>query len=323
MKICEPEYYSKFKCIADRCSDTCCKLWQVELDSDAFLLLNEIKNSDDFSDIKIKGKNSRAVILPCKNGDCPFLEKSLLCGLYKKVGHDRLPLTCQLYPRFFNTFGGYEERGLSFSCPTAADLIFKNGLEFNEILNDDPITSFTDVNAERFIVVKEIRDYLIDWVKLSELTLSELIGSILEYAKAVSDLLSNARYAEASDLKLLNIGSFSYSEKLFKRTVNLHLRNIILRDNWKLILKSASYNIDRDNINYFKIWFCYFVYRYLIRSAGELDFEAVIKSAIISYFLISRIGEDQKLSMQLYSKETEHNKRNIDRLFSFSKKIKF
>ena len=72
-----------------------------------------------------------------------------------------------------------------------------------------------------------------------------------------------------------------------------------------------------------KIWFCYFVYRYLIRSAGELDFEAVIKSAIISYFLISRIGEDQKFSMQLYSKETEHNKRNIDRLFSFSKKIKF
>ena len=51
MKIREPEYYSKFKCIADRCPDTCCRYWQVELDEEAFstirLSLDEFITEED------------------------------------------------------------------------------------------------------------------------------------------------------------------------------------------------------------------------------------------------------------------------------------
>ena len=53
MKIREPEYYSKFKCVADRCTDTCCRYWQIELDEDAFKTVNKFKNNSDFADVKI------------------------------------------------------------------------------------------------------------------------------------------------------------------------------------------------------------------------------------------------------------------------------
>ena len=32
MNVTKPNYYDKFFCIADKCPDTCCALWQVELD---------------------------------------------------------------------------------------------------------------------------------------------------------------------------------------------------------------------------------------------------------------------------------------------------
>ena len=324
MKIREPEYYSKFKCVADRCTDTCCRYWQIELDEDAFKTVNKFKNNSDFADVKIKGKKSDSVILPCKNGNCPFLEGTLLCGLYKKVGHDNLPRTCRLYPRFFNTFGGYEERGLSFSCPTAAELIFKSKPEFNEILNDEPITSFTNVDAERFSAIIDSRNYIIDYVYSSNRALNELVAEIIDYANRVDKALRAERFADAAKERIsYEKPTFVYTERVFNKTVALHLHNRILRSSWKDTLKAISYDVNSENTDCFKIWFCYFVYRYLIRSASDLNFTAVIKAAILSYYLISRLGEDQKLSMQRYSKETEHNQENVDRLFRFAEKIKF
>ena len=32
MKIRVPDYYKDFKCIAERCTDTCCAGWQVDVD---------------------------------------------------------------------------------------------------------------------------------------------------------------------------------------------------------------------------------------------------------------------------------------------------
>ena len=323
MKIREPEYYSKFKCIADRCPDTCCRYWQVELDEGAFSTVCAHKNDSDFREVKVKGRRSNAVILPNKNGNCTFLEDSLLCGLYKKVGHDNLPRTCRLYPRFINTFGGYEERGLSFSCPAAAELIVENKLNFNETINEEPITSFTDVDAESFKTVKEVRDYLIDYISCSDLPLNELVSAILVYAKKTQYNLEKGQFSSAINLRITeNYEPIYYSKKLFNKTVSLHLRNSILRNEWKSTLISSSYEIGYEDVSSFKTWFNYFIYRYLIRCADELDFLSVIKAAILSYFLISRLGEDQRLSMQLYSKETEHNQRNIERLFGFAKRTK-
>ena len=36
MKIVTPNYYKDFKCIADKCSDTCCAGWDVDVDEQSY-----------------------------------------------------------------------------------------------------------------------------------------------------------------------------------------------------------------------------------------------------------------------------------------------
>ena len=32
MLIAKPDYFDRFQCIADRCDDSCCKEWDVQVD---------------------------------------------------------------------------------------------------------------------------------------------------------------------------------------------------------------------------------------------------------------------------------------------------
>ncbi len=318
MKITKPQYFDYFKCVADKCEDTCCRFWQVELDRESF---DEVSR---FNNIKIKGRKDQAVILPCKNGGCPFLEDSLLCSLHKEVGHDRLPRTCRLYPRFINTFGGYEEQGLSFSCPTAARLIYSNPLRLIEEENEAPITSYTEVDANLFSAILKIRSVILEYLRNTEDKLETAVGRLLAYSEK-ADRIIKEKDTESEELYLVPSApiEFEYSEKIFNKTVSVHLKNTFLRKEWKQKLKSTKFGKNNEDLHAFKVWFSYFIYRYLLRSAVDLEFPAVIRSALLSYFLIARIGEEPCVSMQLYSKETEHNERNISRLFKLGRKLIF
>ena len=43
MKISVPEYFTKFKCRADKCLDNCCVGWEIDIDQDT---LQKYKNLD-------------------------------------------------------------------------------------------------------------------------------------------------------------------------------------------------------------------------------------------------------------------------------------
>ncbi len=36
MKIRVPKYLNKFKCIADKCEDTCCAGWEIVIDEETY-----------------------------------------------------------------------------------------------------------------------------------------------------------------------------------------------------------------------------------------------------------------------------------------------
>ncbi len=317
MKICEPTYFSEFNCIADRCTDTCCRYWQVELDAESY---NTVSRYKKILNLRIKGKDDNSVIIPLCSGNCPFLDASLLCNLYKDLGHDSLPYTCRVYPRFYNTIGGYEERGLSFSCPTAAELIYNNEIHLTDKEDDTPILNYTDVDADRFIAVKGLRNRLLTEVNSSGLDLKALTASIIEFADKAEKALKNNNLSYLTEIHLeFPKNEFVYSYKLFRKSVVLHLSNNVLRPEWKDMIKNASFENRNEDPHSFKTWFTYFIFRYMIRSLTDLEFGSVIKAGILSYYFISTLGMEHIKGMQLYSKETEHNERNIKRLFSVAK----
>ena len=44
MKIIAPNYYSQFKCIADKCNHSCCIGWEIDIDNETLEKYNKINN---------------------------------------------------------------------------------------------------------------------------------------------------------------------------------------------------------------------------------------------------------------------------------------
>ena len=44
MKIRMPYYYKDFKCIASKCTDTCCAGWQIIIDEDTYSKYKNVKS---------------------------------------------------------------------------------------------------------------------------------------------------------------------------------------------------------------------------------------------------------------------------------------
>lgn len=118
MKIFVPDYYKDFKCIADKCRHTCCKGWEVEIDSDS------LKRFEKYKDIEDKIEHGDSDHFKLLEGEvCPFLLENGLCDMILKYGEDMLCQTCTDHPRFRNYFTDRIEMGLGMVCEEAARII--------------------------------------------------------------------------------------------------------------------------------------------------------------------------------------------------------
>lgn len=125
MVIEKPDYYDLFVCIADKCPDTCCAGWEVDLDEDTWEYYQQIPGS--------LGKKLRSCmredgqwryIALNKKGRCPFLQDDGLCEIILQIGEESLSVTCSEHPRYFVDACSWELQDLSLGCPEAARLFF-------------------------------------------------------------------------------------------------------------------------------------------------------------------------------------------------------
>lgn len=124
MEFRMPSYYNSFKCIADKCPDTCCAGWAIVIDEKTLKSYKDmpgeageyIRDKVDFEEEIYKRCGER----------CAFLNDCNLCDLIINQGEDKLCKTCTRYPRHFEEYGNLVEAALSMSCPVAARLIIDN-----------------------------------------------------------------------------------------------------------------------------------------------------------------------------------------------------
>lgn len=126
MTIEYPDYYNKFRCIADRCPDTCCAGWEVDLDEESWYRYQVARGRlhEKLQEYLIEEDGWRYLRLT-KDGRCPFLKDDNLCELYEVCGEDFLSVTCQEHPRYFIDCGDYEQRDMSLGCPEVARILFE------------------------------------------------------------------------------------------------------------------------------------------------------------------------------------------------------
>jgi|GEM_PF-457891 len=129
-----PEYYNKFRCIADRCPDTCCAGWEVDLDEDAVSYYGIMPGPlGERIRACMKTEGEFCYFPLTKEGRCPFLDEKGLCEIILQAGDGSICQTCREYPRYYVQAGSYEQRDMSLSCPEVCRLVLDAPLPFRWI----------------------------------------------------------------------------------------------------------------------------------------------------------------------------------------------
>lgn len=118
-----PDYYNKFKCIADKCKHSCCIGWEIDIDDATFKKYSNLET--DFT-IKLKNNIELGETPHFKLGQderCPFLNRNGLCDIITNLGEDMLCQICSDHPRFRNFYDNFTEIGLGIACEAAAEII--------------------------------------------------------------------------------------------------------------------------------------------------------------------------------------------------------
>ncbi len=170
MKNYQPDYYNNFKCIADKCSITCCQEWKIAVDDATNRKWKKLSadkvsgKSDNLSSYTFHKDGSLVIKLDEKHR-CPFLSKDKLCHLVMTYSDEVLSETCALFPREIHRFSTHEERTLMPCCPAVIDLWCEKPVTF-------PVISETRNNLSTAF---SIRDNLIKLISDQGLSVEQAL----------------------------------------------------------------------------------------------------------------------------------------------------
>ena len=147
MILRKPDFYNSFKCIAGRCSDTCCVGWEIDIDESSQESYRKVAGA--FGDkLRQNIEDGHFKLLP--HDRCPFLDKGNLCEIYTHLGEGALCDICREHPRFVEVYGDIMEKGLGLCCEEAARLLLEGEgpLTFTAEETDEPEDEIDDDDRE-------------------------------------------------------------------------------------------------------------------------------------------------------------------------------
>ena len=302
-----PNYYSKFKCIADKCKHSCCVGWEIDIDD---LSLECYKTMDGSFGEKICNNidfdcESPHFIL--KDDDrCPFLTENNLCEMICELGDESLCDICADHPRFRNFFSDCVEEGIGLCCEEAARIVLCEKDHFKLLPSGDFSCIYCDEEKELLLERQEVFDLL----QNTEFSISERL------------MMLSQKYA------------FDVNDFYNKKLCDLFLWLERLDEKWTELLESISnYScvnsvLDSERLsNAFENLSCYFVFRHFFdsmfdgRQQGRIKF-AVAGCVLVALLCNSYLAEHGSISIsemaefcRMFSSEVEYSEDNLDILF--------
>lgn len=285
MKLYAPSYYKKFKCIADKCSHSCCIGWEIDIDPETQEKYDaltggygeKIKESIEISDtphFKLQ-----------KNDRCPHLNKQGLCNIITNLGEGYLCEICREHPRFYNFTPQGCEVGLGMACEEACRVILSTDFDGNltEIGELDGDACYEDLDT--LPLRKRVIDLLATDTPYEECvsTLCDEMGidrGCFELDGWTS-VLKSLEYLdpEHKDLFLRCDGEYKCSEQALKRALG------------------------------------YFVYRHCATALDMAEFYQSLCFSLFCACLLRRVASslgDTSLAARIVSEEIEYSTDNTD-----------
>lgn len=251
-----PDYYDKFKCIADKCEDTCCAGWQIVIDEASMEKYKKIKGDYiwkvmgcvDWETGTFRQDNAKR---------CAFLNEQNLCDLYTNAGEDSLCKTCRDYPRHIEEFEGVREISLSVSCPEVARILMERQtpVVYNTIENaeEKETEDFGDFDPFLFSILEDARKEMLSIAQNRELSIKNRATHILAMAHDMQGRINRGAMFECEAViekyktekarnyitNYLAQKDRTIEEKLTREMFEKLYKLEVLRDDWKDVLHNT------------------------------------------------------------------------------------
>ena len=315
IKVFVPTYFDKFRCIADKCPDTCCVGWEVDIDEETAEKYSKV-DGDLGNKIRkhlTHDETGCNIFTLCEGDRCPFLNNCNLCEIQAEKGENFLSKTCTLFPRFFDDFGSFREMGLGFGCPEGAKIILSEKEPFTLKPYDECDCESTDIDEQLLDTLTTLRNGIFAVLEKNELSFKEKAKNILDMAKKVQRELDGDEFADETqhrdfgtcltileNMEYISVERREFIQNLKTKTLSSNALNIYQSDFEKLMK--------------------YYVFRYLLKAVYDYDVLTKVKYGIFACIVISRIYaffenpdfETRVKIMYSFSKEVEYSDVNID-----------
>ena len=290
MKLLAPKYFNDFKCIADKCSHSCCIGWEIDVDEDTMEKYRALshpyaKGVLDSIDIE----NTPHFKL-CEGERCPHLNEKGLCNIITNLGEELLCDICREHPRFYLFSPTFTEVGLGMACEEACRIILSSceydtfvelegGSTAAEESGFDPI----EHRKGLFEILKSPRPY-----KDKLLTIYSAYGINLSAInqERVDELLGGLEYLDSKHKKLFACLSLTIDTPP-------HLEPILERA------------------------LAYFIYRHCTEALDEGELVCALGFALFCERLLCSVTQktgDPYLSARIISEELEYSEDNTEKI---------
>lgn len=229
MKTIQYKYVADFKCVMEKCIDTCCGNWQLNINKESYFKISNILATQEFRDkvnnsiSKIEiSDNKYAEIKLLDNGFCPFLDKGI-CEVHAKYGESILPEICKRFPKTENQYFLTRVISASLSCPEIVRILSESESPYSIVhtsVADDvkELPHVFNVDTDlREKLVSRLRDSIIEILDSNaELEPDQVLFIISFYSFQVADIYGASVIRESDFKKISEIDHYFHSKDNLK-----------------------------------------------------------------------------------------------------------
>jgi len=308
MLITKPSYFNDFHCIASACSDSCCKEWDVQVDTDSAALYRSLPGTLGDRLREVLRTEDGETVMTIIDGRCPMWRQDGLCRIQAELGEQALCHTCREFPRLTHDYGDFMEKGLELSCPEAARIIL-TAPRVSPVSEEIPGGEEPDYDQEAMDVLKRTREAALALLSDTSRPPRETLALVLLYGYQAQ--------GELDGDEPLPFDPETAMETIRELAKPGHIRDIlaffteleILTPQWQARLAE---HIALDFPDMARNLARYFVERYWLQAVSDYDLACRVKFLVISCLVVCALGGDFITTAQLYSKEIENNSDNVD-----------
>lgn len=298
MKTFIPDYYSRFQCVADRCPDSCCKEWAVDVDEATAAYYRGLPGA--------LGDRLREVLtddntMTITDGRCPMWRQDGLCRIHAELGHDALCQTCRDFPRIRHEFDNFTEFGLELSCPEAAKLILTSDWDMPLPCSDD--------DPDLDLLIKS-RSAALDLLENSQYSFPEILAIILVHAHHVQSALDGGEFPQLQTDAYLSTAKRLAKNGDWSALFSLFSKLEILTEEWKARLNAGPQPVQWSD--HLKALARYLILRYWLQAISDLDLVCRVKLVLAACLIVGGLAGDPVETAQLFSKEIENDPDNVN-----------